>query len=423
MSFEKYYDILFENGKLNDEYVTYLTYKHIENSLLNKDFNSNNSIYDLMKNYSNKFNQMLNKIEAPLGFLFDDVYDLYCFTKPHLDNILDNPKQSIIKESKLVRKEKLKQIEPKTITWLATKQGSTFREKIGQLNKIKTNVKRFSYNIPANQVVLSYYNRLYKLMNQKLSVIKENPNLFGAYDTKEINELQKQLYKLRNKVKEVFYEVDPKELIKANNTLLGNPDYRSVWNSNVDLKKYNINYEDSFLKFVDSLFECVVLSFMQELDSIEGSFNLDDIFGATLYSLNDNTLFVVEFEKNESLIIKTKAFKLNEGLLKIVDEKDFVVSIQREESNDGIGIPFLVKINGIPKGEFYGNLLGVKEVLNTINDTFQMNFGRKSLVKTNETNIEFVSINSYDNMAYGKDDLTVLLIDDHKDFIPNELYF
>lgn len=43
------------------------------------------------------------------------------------------------------------------MTWLANKPGATFREKLAQVNKVSSTVKRYSMNIQANQVVYSYF--------------------------------------------------------------------------------------------------------------------------------------------------------------------------------------------------------------------------------------------------------------------------
>ena len=115
MSKGKYYEIfLDENNKITPESITYFTSKHIYNELSRKDSVKNVVLNDSSKNYIIKFNSLMKSCNSVLGFVNDDVYDLYIFSNPHFQKILANPKNKIVKEKQLIRKEKLKVIDSNT---------------------------------------------------------------------------------------------------------------------------------------------------------------------------------------------------------------------------------------------------------------------------------------------------------------------
>lgn len=425
MTFDKYYENLFEGKKLNKEYITYLTSKHIVNLLSKKDIVTNKTLLDIVSNYSKKYRDKLENFNTPLCFLYDDIYDLYSYTEPHIQNILNNAKSSIIKETKLVSTQKIKFIEPKTMVWLASKPGATFREKLAQTSKVSTNVKKYSYNIKANQLVYAYYKKLYKLLMSKLKFMKNNSNLFGSFEeNREVNKLKLDLNKLDHKFKDVFEEVIPKDISKANNILLGNVDYRSIWSSYVNLKREKIKLDNVFDNYRKLLFNAVILKITCLYNFIENPLKLEDLSKIVCYSIDSNDLETITFDTSISFEIKTEKRTIVNGKYEQFNlRKDYIVIKQIEKDSLIRGLAYELYVNDINLGIFYADLLGFKNTIDKIIET--LNLSNVKLDKKEKLNvgIEFISINSFDNSIYGSNNIVPKIISSTVDYTPNNLYY
>ena len=117
-----------EDKNLKSQYITYLSYLNVANSLSKRDSITNDICKDNGFSYIERFKEMYLSMNNPLCFLHDKTYNLFLFTSPHIKKIMNNPSQSIIKEKKLIQKSKLKVIDSNTFRWLATKPGTTFKE-------------------------------------------------------------------------------------------------------------------------------------------------------------------------------------------------------------------------------------------------------------------------------------------------------
>ena len=131
-----------EDKNLKSRYITYLSYLHVVNSLSKRDSITNDICKDNGFSYIKRFKEMYSSINTPLCFLHDKTYNLFLYTSPHIKKIMNNPSQSIIKEKKLIQKSKLKVIDSNTFRWLATKPGTTFKEKLANQEKVMSTVKR-----------------------------------------------------------------------------------------------------------------------------------------------------------------------------------------------------------------------------------------------------------------------------------------
>lgn len=422
MSFDKYYDLLYKDGKLNREFVTYLATIHIKNSLSKKDIVTNEAINDLGCNFVTRFNKLFDNITSPLGFINDDILDFYNYTKPHLDNILDDAAQSIIKETKLVPVNKLKNIDSKTMTWLANKPGATFREKLAQVNKVSSTVKRYSMNIQANQVVYSYFKKLYRNLSYKLEVIKNNPTLFGDYNTRQIKDFKSELNKLDYKFKTVYEEVTPKDYSKANNTLLGNTDYRSVWNSYIKLKSKSIMLEDVFDSYKNELFNVLILRLMNSYQYIE-DIAKDNFSNYILYSM-DEDLKTITFQNEDEFTLIVSTYNIKNGKSSIIESQQFNFDFKLiDEEVDSVGgLFFRVSINGNDIGAYSADLLGCKTFINDVIIKLKLKEESKVVKAEQQYNPELISINSFDNTVYGAKEICPQLIADSIKFLPNNLY-
>lgn len=394
MGYEKYYENLYQNEKLNNKFVTYLSAIDMKNSLVNRDILKNNIIVDVCSNYAKKSYDFYNKIIAPLGFIHDDIQVIYDYVENHIDNILEKPNQSIIKEEKLINKEKIKQIEPKTFNWLANKPGSTIKEKMVYVNKISSPVKRFSYNIKENQITSSLYRKLSKLMISKILLIDNNPNLFGN-SSEETLKLKRKINKIKYKFKTEFDEVVIKDYVSPNNALLGNKEYLPIWKSYLDLKQGNIDYSNSFTEYKKSFMMMLISMLMNKYDFVVQNLLVEELENAILYKLENNLLTEITFN-DRGLIIKKYSTLY---VAKQIESTNYFFRFEELKKESSGGVPFELFINDESVGEFNADNLGFKNAFLRICEFLSLESNNKVL--DNEKDIpEFLSLNSLDNMIY-----------------------
>lgn len=398
MSLIKYYDALFENEKINNEYVTYLSAIHMMNTISKRDNINNKILKDLGVNYSKKALIFYENAQTPLCFLNDDIQIIYDFTKDHINRILKNPHNTIVKEQQHIKKEKIKAIDAKTFKWLANKPGSSFREKLANVEKISSTVKRYSYNIKENQVLLAYFKDILKILNKKISVIGSNPDLFGQ-TIEEIDKLKKELNKKNYIFKTEFEEVVEKDYSTPNNALIGNVDYSSVWNSYIDLKQKSIDYSNAFSIYKKSFINMFVAYLMNYFDFIEDVYDSSNICNYILYNKDENKLQELLFEFDHDFIIKINQFNTS-NVIDLVSSKEYVLRFEQLESDDNRGVPFNLYLNDELIGKFYSDILGFKEAIAEIKNALNLKLPTLKETNTYKNDYSFISINSFDNRMY-----------------------
>lgn len=417
MSLIKYYDVLFENEKLNSEYVTYLSAIHMMNTISKRDNINNKILKDLGMNYSKKALVFYENAQAPLSFLNDDVQVIYDFTKEHINKILKKPHAAIVKEQKLIKKEKIKSLEPKSLRWLADKPGSSVREKLANVNKISSTVKRYSYNIKENQVLLAYFKDISKILNKKINIMNSNPDLFGP-ESLELEILKRELNKKNFTFKTEFEEVIEKDYSTPNNALIGNVDYSSVWSSYLDLKQKSIDYSNAFNDYKKAFINMLISYLMNYYDFIEDINDSSSLCDYILYSDKDDELQEILFENNEEFKIKINIFSTLNSV-ELLSSNEFVFKFEKLENDNNRGLPYNLYVNDKLVGKFYSDILGFKEVIPELLKELDLrlpNLKEQSLIK-NDYN--FISINSFDNRMYSNSDSIRLSICDNGNIFNN----
>jgi len=421
MKYDKYYEHLFIDGKLNNRFVTYLSSIHMINSLTRRDKVSNNSIKDIGKNYCKRAQEFYEKAVSPLSFLNDDIQLIYDYSIDHIGKILEMPHQSIIKEKKLVRKENLKSIDSKTINWLATKPGSSIREKLANVDKVSSTVKRYSYNVKENQVLLAYFRKIARTINQKIDVMKNHPDLFGDVSF-EINDLNSKLKKIRFTIKDLFDEVVEKDYSTPNNALIGNVDYSSVWKSYLDLKQIDIDYSDAFNLYKEAFINMFISALMSRYDFIENDILCSDIYSYVLFVKNNNRFTELVFNKDEDLIITINNYAMDN--MSIIETNKYNVKLVEDTSDSFRGIGYNVFIDDELLGKFYADILGFKEVFDAICAKLQLKQEVKRESPLEKNAYTFISINSYDNMQHDLcDDFRISVRDNSFAYFNNDIVF
>ena len=396
MSYDKYYENLYQDGELNNRFVTYLSAIDMENSLLNRDVFKNNPIADICSNYACKGKNFYDAINAPLGFLNDDIQVIYDYALNHIESILKKPNQSIIKEQKLIAKEKVKQLEPKTFNWLANKPGMSIKEKMAYVNKISSPVKRYTYNIKENQVLLAFYKDMARLLNSKISFYEKNADLFGTAN-EDISRLKSKLNKIKYKLRNEFDEVVEKDYSTPNNALLGNKDYSAIWKSYVELKQTNIDYANSFGRYVNSFKTLFIALLLNKYDFVEQSLSYDEIDQCILYKIKGGILTEITIRDDFTIVIKEYSL---DGVAKETNKTKYVINFKELETESLSGIPFKLVANDEEIGKFTADNLGFKLAFDDICKRLSLETDNRTLEEVQKVDLDLISLNSFDNRAY-----------------------
>lgn len=421
-----------EDKNLKSQYITYLSYLHVVNSLSKRDSITNDICKDNGFSYIKRFKEMYSSINTPLCFLHDKTYNLFLYTSPHIKKIMNNPSQSIIKEKKLIQKSKLKVIDSNTFRWLATKPGTTFKEKLANQEKVMSTVKRYSFDIKENQVFVSYLLKIKDYFNDKKELINKCSDIFGNIDDykKQFDDAGKFLNKVSSFLKEEFEEVQRKEHATPNNTLIGNVDYSSIWNSNQSLKKDDFDSFEigDYFNMVVKCFELAIMS-SSKYQFIDKNCIIKDInSNYLLYRMNGDIIEEINFDYDGNYNIYINKYRLVEGQFELDEELSEIHTIEYQADADSIdnrGIAFTAFIDD-EEHEFNADLLGLKDFIQTLAKelSIELDFNREYSIQS--FTFEESSINAYNNHLSSNDERIMphIIYDGNNSFeVLNSLYF
>lgn len=409
MSRNKYYEIfLDEDNKITPESITYFTSKHIYNELSKKDTVKNVVLSDYSHNYLSRFEHLINSCDCVLGFVNDDIYDLYSFSSSHLLKILNNPKNKIIKEKKLVRKEKIKTIDSNTFKWLGTKPGSNIKEKLANTSKVLSTVKRFSNDTKENQVTKSYFKLMYDLMLAKFDFMVNNPNVFNdnLYNER-IKKLKIELNKYKQLIRDVFEDVLEKEHSTPNNTLIGNTDYHGIWETYRGLKSItpDLTFSNSYFKF---LYKLIMLCFVNsnEYCYIDKYINLfEDNENYLVYKYDGNNIVEIQFDISDEMSLIISEYSIIDNVFEKINEEEILIECNFNDDKNVFerGKYFELRIDSEIILTSFADLIGTKNVLNELCSYFNITLKENKHIDIHNVTPVFVSINSFDNSIYSND--------------------
>jgi len=429
MALKKYYNLLTdENNLLKPESITYFTTKHIYNYFSKKDSVKNVIIKDLGDNYVAKYIQFVDSCDRALGFVYDDIYDLYEYTRPHCKRILNNPRSKILKEKTLIRKEKLKVIDSNTFKWLGPKTGNSIKEKLSNVSKVMSTVKQFSYDTKENQVTKSFLKQINSLIVEKLDLMEKYPKVFGNIsDDVFVKDIKRNLNKTKQLVKDIFEDVADKEHGTPNNTLIGNEDYAGVWKAYRLLKSAEINFDvnDNYFKFLCKIFMLNLMAY-HEYKFIESPSMLFEEDGKyVIYSERDTEIKEIIVDVDESCKIKESIYVLNNGNYEVVSSKEHVISCSFNSGKNILnrGLAAEIFINGEYSFDIYADFLGTKNFITKLNKMFEFETVLEN--KRKELYPSMVFINSYSNTyrVNKRDRRSHLIFDSIKYMSHDRLYF
>lgn len=423
-----------EDKNLKNKYITYLSYLHIVNSLSKRDSITNNICSDNGINYIKKIKKLYSEMDSPLCFLNDKTYNLYLYTMPHILKIMNNPSQSIIKEKRLIQKSKLKVIDSSTFRWLATKPGTTFKEKLANQEKVLSTVKKYSYNTKENQVFVSYVSKLKDYFADKIEMIKEFPELFGnkeKYDNAFI-ETNKYINKLNSFLREEFEAVQKKEHSTPNNILIGNVHYSSIWKSNQDLRKddfetFKIN---DFYKVIVKCFELSLMA-STEYDFVDKNCDINNIESNYLfYKINNHHIDEINFDYDGNFIINMNKYNYNDSKYELDEDKSLSHVLEFEvinSKNDNLhGLACKAILDSEYEFQFTANLYGIKSTINWLASMLKLTINFEKSYSNKQLNFNIASLNAYNNIIGNENEYfnPHILYDGNDSFeIRNSLYF
>ena len=421
-----------ENDNQRSKFITYLTYLHIANSLSKRDSISNAICKDNGFNYINKFKQLFSEMDHPLCFVNDDTFNLYSYTMPHIKKIMANPSQSIIKEKVMIQKSKLKVIDANTFRWLATKPGTTFKEKLANQEKVLSTVKKYSFNTKENQILVSFIDKIKNYFSDKKELILRCPELFGDINEYKdrFSETNKTINKINTFLKNDFSEVVKKEHITPNNILIGNVDYSSVWNANQSIKKESFeafSIEHFYLVVIKCLELAIMSSSQYEFVDKNCIINNTDS-NYLIYQIDKEYIREIAFDYDGSYILNVNNYRLVNGQYEFDDitSTSHTIDFQLvEEKNRDRGLAFEVIIDD-EMIKCNADLIGTKELIIKLAKilSLELDYSRESVDKV--FTYDDASINDYTNSIIGDEDyLRPHIIYDGNDsyWVRNRLYF
>lgn len=371
---------------------------------LEKDNTTNletNTTQDLILSKYSTYEKLFNA--TPLNDFIDDIDDLFDFTFPFLNKIVNNPRTSIKKNSAYIGKEKVKNLDSKTFIWLGNKPGSSIKEKFSNLKKIKSYHKVFSYITKENQVVSDFVSILYHYELNKFNSIQSMPAIFGFIQT---NDRKNKLTKLLKILKLNYSDLLRKRHVKPNNVLLNDKNYSPIWRSykkilSLDLiGTQEINHANILMVIMELLKIELLTKYKYEyLDRPRKLFNhqIDTVF----MSNNDLKNTFITIELNNRLIIKFFDVRILKNKSSVIKEFKFefnceILGIDSVTPNRGI--PFSLNHNKV-SGLFYFDSLGIKDAMEFIQSNIIKLSKNQSIseIPLSNTFKDFMSLASYDS--------------------------
>lgn len=403
------YFLLLEGNEQSSKLISKLTFEHYLNVLSKKDRTSNRIVEALCEEYGSSFASVEKELNHPLTYFIDSIEDIFLYTKRHIKGVLNKPRSAIVKEECLMPKERITTIDGKMFKWLANKPGASFKEKLANLNKIKSSKKVYSYNIKENQVFYSYLLDLKHYFHDKEKLIESNPDVFG--DSVSYSKIIKERKTFVEKALKEFMASCPDVIAKnystPNNALISDENYSPIWRSYRYLRtgNFGVGDENEHASQISLLLSQIIQIMIYNSEGVELSDyprKLQDTDNKVfLYSINKNVLskYSVSHE-NSSFSIKIINYDLEQCVLNIKDKKEHIVDIKLSDKyQTNRGVPFSIKIDN-DEVDFFFDVCGVYECAILIYKYLSLKRKNKTTIKKGQIEESFLSINDFSNNIY-----------------------
>ena len=403
------YFLLLEGNEQSSKLISKLTFEHYLNVLSKKDRTSNRIVEALCEEYGSSFANVEKELNHPLTYFIDSIEDIFLYTKRHIKGVLNKPRSAIVKEECLMPKERITTIDGKMFKWLANKPGASFKEKLANLNKVKSSKKVYSYNIKENQVFYSYLLGLKHYFRDKEKLIESNPDVFGdsVLYSKIIKERKTFVEKALKEFVDSCPDVIAKNYSTPNNALISDENYSPIWRSYRYLRTGNFGAVDEIehASQISLLLSQIIQIMIYNSEGVELSDyprKLQDTDNKVfLYSINKNVLsrYSVSHE-NSSFSIKIINYDLEQCVLNVKDKKEHIVDIKLSNKyQTNRGVPFSIKIDN-DEVDFFFDVCGVYECAILIYKYLSLKRKNKTAIKKEQIEESFLSINDFSNYIY-----------------------
>ena len=403
------YFLLLKGNEQSSKLISKLTFEHYLNVLSKKDRTSNRIVEALCEEYGSSFASVEKELNHPLTYFIDSIEDIFLYTKRHIKGVLNKPRSAIVKEECLMPKERITTIDGKMFKWLANKPGASFKEKLANLNKVKSSKKVYSYNIKENQVFYSYLLGLKHYFYDKEKLIESNPDVFG--DSVSYSKIIKERKTFVEKALKEFVASCPDVIAKnystPNNALISDENYSPIWRSYRYLRTGNFGAVDEIehASQISLLLSQIIQIMIYNSEGVELSDyprKLQDTDNKVfLYSINKNVLSRYSVSRENSYFsIKIINYDLEQCVLNIKDKKEHIVDIKLSDKyQTNRGVPFSIKIDN-DEVDFFFDVCGVYECASLIYKYLSLRRKNKTAIKKGQIEESFLSINDFSNNIY-----------------------
>lgn len=403
------YLVLSEGNEQSSKLISKLTFEHYLNVLSKKDRTSNRIVDALCEEYGSSFASVEKELNHPLTYFIDSIEDIFLYTKRHIKGVLNKPRSAIVKEECLIPKERITTIDGKMFKWLANKPGASFKEKLANLNKVKSSRKVYSYNIKENQVFYSYLLGLKHYFHDKEKLIESNPDVFG--DSVSYSKIIKERKTFIEKALKEFVDSCPDVIAKnystPNNALISDENYSPIWRSYRYLRtgNFGVGDEAEYASKISLLLSQIIQIMIYNSEGVELSDYPRKLQNADnkvfLYSVNKNVLsrYGVSHEDSSFSIIIIN-YDLDQCDLNAKDKKEHIVDVKLSDKyQTNRGVPFSIKIDN-DEADFFFDVGGIYECANLIYEYLSLKRKNKTTIKKEQIEESFLSINDFSNNIY-----------------------
>lgn len=278
--------------------------------------------------YDVRTNKLLNKRTKELIQFkekednFDDVERIIFYTLKAMENISKSPKIKLKKYEIMQDVNKVRDVNFKTMLWLAKQPGKTLADKIGAKQKILAPKKEYSMDKRENRICNYYFKKAMKILDDRAKYKKSNFVLKDKFS------------KIRRELKNSgFYYLDRPTTFEPNNILISDKNY-SIINRGLKLLKNHIrnsNYKlEDLLKLINIL---IVLKLANRIYKFDGCSLINEYLDMEKFNSSDNQK--IEFilkELNYYICLEVKEGKI----LVIVGEIEFDEDRKKVIKNESI---------------------------------------------------------------------------------------
>lgn len=306
---------------------------------------------------------------------YDDLMEIISYCGGQLQNVIENPRHSIVKTDKMVMPYRVRNTGTRTMDWLGKQSGKTIKEKLSGKNKMLTQVNEYSYDIKENQVTAMLYRMILKRVNERINFGIETQGYDADYDSPNIAKMVKIRKAMRNSK---LLDIKHVNHTQANNVLLVDKNYSVIWKAYIDMCKFDSKilekWENALELYVRSIYIAInaKLSSFCDVQTIEKRINLKSndansavhIIGyetdtplSVKLSYDDNNIHLCITEANlngkgDAILGKYKMNFFGDMSTDLMERKGYPVCVQVRSGEN------------IPDIHLYSDLEGINTIVN-----------------------------------------------------------